>query len=228
MTRWLETGERSRPFTVSDRRWNREDGAVSSGQPGQGEESSTGAWIAAARNYLKLGFTHILPWGSDHILFVLGLFLLAVRWKPLLAQVTCFTVAHSITLGLAVFGLVSLPTRIVEPLIAISIAYVGIENMFRTKPGSARLFIVSLFGLVHGLGFAGVLMDLGLPESEFVTALVFFNIGVEFGQIGVLMCAFAAIGWFRRWRHFRIAILIPCSAVISLVGVCWAVVRLVA
>lgn len=93
------------------------------------------------------------------------------------------------------------------------------------KPNPSRLVIISLFGLVHGLGFAGVLKDIGLPESEFISALVFFNIGVEFGQIGVLFCAFSVIGWFRKWRHFRKAILTPCSAVISVIGTVWAVAR---
>ncbi len=227
MTRWVESGEVSRPFPVAAQVVV-VDREGSSDPSGQREDSSTVDWMASAWIYLKLGFVHILPSGRDHILFVLGLFLLAVRWKPLLAQVTCFTVAHTITLGLGIIGFLSPPAKVVEPLIAVSIAYVGIENIFKTRPGPARLVIVSLFGLVHGLGFAGVLREIGLPDSSFVTALVFFNIGVEGGQIGVLLCAFAAIGWFRRWRHFRKAILIPCSAAISVIGISWAVMRIAA
>jgi hypothetical protein len=108
------------------------------------------------RQYLWLGYTHILPKGLDHILFVLGLFLLSARFKPLLMQVTAFTIAHSITLGLSMYGIVSLPSRIVEPLIALSIAYVAIENVLTRELKPWRIALVFMFGLLHGLGFAGV------------------------------------------------------------------------
>ena len=112
---------------------------------------------------------HILPKGLDHILFVLGIFLLSPRWKTMLLQVTAFTVAHSITLGLSIYGIVSLPSRIVEPLIALSIAYVAIENLLTRELKPWRLALVFMFGLLHGLGFAGVLRELGLPREEFLT-----------------------------------------------------------
>lgn len=121
---------------------------------------------AIARPYLRLGFTHILPGGLDHVLFVLGLFLLAPMWRPVLAQVTTFTLAHSITLGLALYGAVSVSRAIVEPLIALSIAYVAVENLVTTELKPWRLALVFLFGLLHGMGFAGVLQDLSLAPSE--------------------------------------------------------------
>ena len=123
------------------------------------------------RQYLWLGYTHILPKGLDHILFVLGIFLLSPRLKTMLLQVTAFTIAHSITLGLSIYGIVSLPPRIVEPLIALSIAYVAIENLVTRELKPWRLALVFMFGLLHGLGFAGVLRELGLPREEFLTAL---------------------------------------------------------
>ena len=118
--------------------------------------------IEIVRQYLWLGYTHILPKGLDHILFVLGLFLLSAQLKPLLLQVTSFTIAHSITLGLSMYGIVSLPSRIVEPLIALSIAYVAIENLVTRELKPWRIALVFMFGLLHGLGFAGVLRELGL------------------------------------------------------------------
>ncbi|AWT61004.1 MAG: hypothetical protein DF168_02229 [Candidatus Moanabacter tarae] len=224
MTRWIEAGEVSQPFSVRKKvvTINRD----LSPTPTEREKDITMVkWLNSAWIYLKLGFVHILPYGSDHILFVLGLFLFSVQLRPLLAQVTCFTFAHTITLALGIIGFLTPPAKVVEPLIAFSIAYIGFENIARAKPNPSRLVIISLFGLVHGLGFAGVLKDVGLPKQEFISALVFFNIGVEFGQIGVLLCAFSILGWFRKWRHFRKAILIPCSAVISVIGTVWAVAR---
>jgi len=119
----------------------------------------------------------------DHILFVLGIFLLSTAWRPILLQVTTFTIAHSITLGLTMYGIVSLPSSIVEPLIALSITYVAVENLWTTELKPWRLALVFMFGLLHGMGFAGVLRGLGLPRSEFLTALLTFNLGVEGGQL---------------------------------------------
>src|SRR5205085_1006395 len=138
------------------------------------------------RQYLILGFTHVVPHGVHHILFVLGLFLLSARVKPVLLQVTSFTVAHSITLGLTIYGVVSVSPRIVEPAIALSIAYVAIENLTTSKLKPWRVAIVFAFGLLHGMGFAGVLKDLGLPRNQFLTALITFNVGVEAGQLAVI------------------------------------------
>ena len=129
------------------------------------------------------------------MLFVLGIYLLSGRARSVLWQVSAFTVAHSITLGLSMYGLVAVPPRIVEPLIALSIAYVAIENIFLSELKSWRVALVFAFGLLHGMGFAGALKELGLPRSEFVTALLTFNVGVEAGQLAVIGAAFLLVGW---------------------------------
>ena len=153
-----------------------------------------------AWQYFTLGFTHILPKGLDHILFVLGIFLLSTRWRSVLLQVSTFTIAHSITLGLTMYGVVSLPARVVEPMIALSIAYVAIENLVTSELKPWRLALVFSFGLLHGMGFAGVLRDSGLPRPQFLTALVTFNVGVEAGQLTVIAIAFATVAYWRRNR----------------------------
>lgn len=179
-------------------------------------------------SYLVVGFEHIVPRGSDHILFILGIFLLSIRMKPLLWQVTMFTVAHTITLGLSMNGVISLPSNIVEPLIALSIAYVGIENIFAHQLHKSRLFLVFCFGLLHGLGFAGVLVDFGMPDDAFATALISFNVGVELGQLAVISAAFLAVGlWFSSKSWYRKFIIIPSSAVISLIGLFWTYERII-
>ena len=204
---WLKEGEKSEPYVLGEGLKPRTRGEI--------------AW-----QYTQLGFTHILPYGLDHILFVLGLFLLSVRWKPLLIQVTSFTVAHSITLGLSIYGVFSLPPTIVEPLIAASIVYVAVENILTSKLHAWRPFVVFGFGLLHGLGFAGVLHEVGLPRAEFVTGLVAFNLGVEFGQLAVITLAFGLVGYWGKDRPwYRHRVVIPASAAIALTGLYWTVER---
>jgi hydrogenase/urease accessory protein HupE len=178
------------------------------------------------KQYLALGYTHILPKGLDHILFVLGIFLLSRRWKPILLQVTAFTVAHTITLGLTIYGVVSARPAVVEPLIALSIVYVAIENVVTSRLTPWRLALVFAFGLVHGMGFAGVLSELGLPRSEFLPALVSFNVGVEAGQLSVIAAAFAAVGLFRDRPWYRARIAVPASIAIAATGLVWAIQRI--
>lgn len=191
----------------------------------------TGEMIAKTRaqvalEYTVLGFTHILPKGLDHILFVLGLFLLSVRVKPLLIQVTAFTVAHSITLGLTIYGIFSLSPAIVEPLIAASIVYVALENVATSELKPWRPFVVFGFGLLHGMGFAGVLQEVGLPRSEFLTALVTFNLGVELGQLSVIAAAYLLVGmWGRGHPWYRARVVIPASLAIAAVGLYWTIER---
>lgn len=150
-------------------------------------------WQAFA-SYILVGFDHILPKGLDHILFVLGLFLLSAKLGPLLWQISAFTLAHTVTLALGALGWVQVPGSIVEPLIAASIVYVAVENIFARRLNPWRPAIVFCFGLLHGLGFASVLGAFGLPEAQFVPALLGFNIGVEFGQLTVVAVA-ALILW---------------------------------
>jgi len=204
---WLEPGQRSEPFALA------------------------AAVVPAPRTrvawqYLVLGFTHILPKGLDHILFVLGLFLLAVRWRPLLMQVTAFTVAHTITLALTMYGVVGLSPRVVEPLIALSIVYVAVENVLRPELRPSRVALVFAFGLLHGMGFAGVLRELGLPRRSFVEALVAFNVGVEVGQLAVIALAALVVGRFRGRPWYRRRVVVPASCAIATVGAYWFVVRI--
>ncbi|MDH3309826.1 MAG: HupE/UreJ family protein [Gammaproteobacteria bacterium] len=206
---WLKDGELSESYVL-----------------GVGLERKTRMEVAA--QYTVFGFTHILPKGLDHILFVLGLFLLSLRWKPLLIQVTSFTIAHTITLGLSIFGILSLSPAIVEPLIAASIAYVAIENIMTAELKPWRPFVVFGFGLLHGLGFAGVLNEIGLPRSEFVTALLSFNIGVELGQLAVITLAYLLIGlWWKEKDWYRARLVLPLSALIAATGVYWTIERIV-
>jgi hydrogenase/urease accessory protein HupE len=204
---WLKNGERSVPYVV-----------------GKGFDQRT--LVDVVREYTVLGFTHIVPLGLDHILFVLGLLLLSTRMAPLLIQVTAFTVAHSVTLALSVYGVVSLPSSIVEPLIAASIVYVAVENIFTRQLKPWRALVVFAFGLLHGLGFAGVLDEVGLPQGQFVPALVSFNLGVELGQLAVIAMAFFAVGlWARNKTWYRSRVMVPASAAIAAVGLFWIVQR---
>jgi hypothetical protein len=184
--------------------------------------------LEIVRQYLWLGYTHILPKGLDHILFVLGIFLLSPRLKTMLLQVTAFTIAHSITLGLSMYGILSLPSRIVEPLIALSIAYVAIENLITRELKPWRVALVFLFGLLHGLGFAGVLRELGLPRAEFLTALLTFNLGVEGGQLTIIAAALVATAPFVKQGWYRQRVVIPASILIAATGIYWTIARLLA
>ena len=175
--------------------------------------------------YLTLGFTHIVPHGLDHMLFVVGIFLFSRQLRTVLWQVSAFTLAHSLTLGLSIYGLLSVPSSIVEPLIAISIAYIAIENLVLTELKPWRIGLVFAFGLLHGMGFAGALQELGLPRSEFLTALVTFNVGVEAGQLAVIGAAFLLVGWQCHREWYRGRVVVPASVLIGCTAVYWTVER---
>jgi hypothetical protein len=176
--------------------------------------------------YLQLGFTHIIPLGFDHILFIMCLFLLSPKLKTIIWQATAFTIAHSITLGLAMYGIVSAPSHIIEPVIALSILFIAVENIITDKLKPARILIVFAFGLIHGLGFAGVLKDLGLPQTEFVNALVSFNLGVELGQISIILGAWLLFGkWFNQKPWYRGRIVNPMSVFIAMIALYWTIER---
>ena len=196
--------------------------------PGPGGASPAPVRGNSAWQFVELGFTHILPKGLDHILFVLGLFLLSPKLKPLLWQVTAFTLAHSITLALAVLGIFALPGRVVEPLIALSIAVVAIENLFHTEVSPWRWVGVFGFGLIHGLGFAGVLNEVSLPRDQIGVALLSFNIGVELGQLAVIALALAATKWCEDRAWYGPWVRRPACLLIALAGVVWTVERLMA
>lgn len=190
------------------------------------DQAGKQSWGSVFVDYLFVGFDHIVPKGLDHILFVVGLFLLSTRLSPLLWQVTMFTLAHSVTLALGLLDIIRLPGEIVEPLIAASILYVAIDNLRGPDLGRARTAIVFAFGLLHGLGFAGVLSEYGLPPGQFVPALIAFNIGVEVGQIAVIALCFLAVGfWFGQRSWYRAVVVIPGSLVIGAIAAYWAVER---
>lgn len=172
-------------------------------------------------SYLQLGFTHIVPKGLDHILFVVGLFLASIRISALLWQVTAFTVAHTATLALGMLGIVTLSPRVVEPLIAASILYVAVEAIAHRQLRCGRLAVVFAFGLLHGLGFAGVLKEFDLPPAEFVLGLLSFNLGVELGQLSVIGGCFALLGWGMRKDWYRSVVVLPASVLIAAVGAFW-------
>jgi HupE / UreJ protein len=198
-------------------------GAVSDALPREG--FATEGVLPVFGRFIVSGFEHIIPKGLDHILFVLGLFFFSLHLRPLLWQVTAFTLAHTVTLALASLGIVSIPASIVEPLIAASIVYVAVENIFGGKDAGAswsRIAVVFAFGLLHGLGFASVLGDVGLPEGRFAVALIGFNIGVELGQLAVIAVAFLALALpFGQKDWYRRVIAVPASLVIAGIGAWW-------
>ncbi len=209
---WLRNDEVSQPFSLT-------------------EVFTQASFFQVVRTYLVSGFEHILPKGLDHILFILGIFLLSVQIKPLLWQVTMFTIAHTITLGLSMNGVLNLPANIVEPLIALSIAYIGIENILTPNLHKSRLLIVFIFGLLHGLGFASVLSDFGLPDNNFATALISFNIGVEIAQLSIILLAYFFIANLLRRQlaheqYYRRYIVIPGSLLIAITGLFWTYERI--
>ncbi len=177
-------------------------------------------------NYTVVGYYHILPLGVDHILFIVGLFLMSTRLKPLLWQVSTFTLAHSITLALGVLGILVVPSSIVEPLIAVSIVYVCIENIFMPHMSKWRPVVIFFFGLLHGQGFAGALKEFGLSTNNIASGLIGFNLGVELGQVSVILICFLLVGfWFSKKEWYRRVIVIPASTVIALIGAFWVVQR---
>ncbi len=187
---------------------------------GSGHVAST-VW-----SFGKQGFGHVIPAGLDHILFVLGLFLLGRSWKPLIMQVSAFTLAHSATLALVTLGRIEASPKIVEPLIAASIALVAFENIWKPVYSLRRLLVVFAFGLVHGLGFASGLNDLTIPKGSLLAALGGFNLGVEAGQLAAIALAFLLTCWVRDEGFYRRYVAVPGSAVIGLAGVYWTVERL--
>ena len=204
---WIKQDEPSRPFSLT-------------------EVYTKPTFWSVAVTYIEIGFSHIVPGGLDHILFVLGIFLISMRLRQLILQVTMFTVAHSITLSSSAYGFISLPSMLIEPMIALSIVYVAVENLLTDRLSRYRLPVVFGFGLLHGLGFASFLTEFGLPEDLYLAALLWFNLGVEFGQLALLVGAYLAITiWFNDPSKYRRVITIPGSALIAVVGAFWVLER---
>jgi hypothetical protein len=177
---------------------------------------------------LWLGFRHIVPEGLDHILFVVGLWLGTRTWRSLLVQVTTFTAAHSLTLGLVMAGVIphgGVIGRVVEIGIAVSIAWIAIENCRADGVGRRRWLLVAAFGLLHGMGFAGALSEQPWPADGLAIAVALVNVGIEGGQLAVLAACAALVGWAWRRPWYRTRIAIPASLAIGLCGLFWAVQR---
>ena len=174
-------------------------------------------------NYFILGIQHIIPKGLDHILFIVGLFFFSVTLKPLLIQVTMFTIAHSITLIFVSVSYINVNPLIVEPIIALSIAYVGIENIFKQYVKEyLRYIIIFFFGLLHGLGFALVLSDIGYQSSKLILNLISFNLGIEAAQIFIILFLYILLGIkFSNKKYYRYIFQVPVSLFIALVGIYW-------
>lgn len=204
-----------------DRRFGRADEGVSSSAP-----SPDIGPLALSWRYIEFGFRHIIPDGPDHALFVLGLFLLSPRIKPVLWQITAFTIAHTVTLTLTTLHIIGLPSSIVEPTIALSIAFIGIENLITTKVHPWRPAVAFLFGLVHGMGVATAFNEVGFPPGRLVPSLAAFTVGVEGGHLAVLAAAFLLLAWSRDKPWYRKRVAIPLSCLISVTALFWAVQRI--
>ena len=177
-------------------------------------------------NYLQTGFEHVIPLGYDHILFILSLFFFNSRLKTAIIQCSIFTLAHSLTLALVALGYIQFNTRVIEVIIALSIFVVALENIFHATLNWWRLLMVFIFGLVHGMGFATALKEIGLPENEFLTALVGFNCGVEVAQIVIiLLCYFLLAKWVSKKNWYREKLAHPLSLLISCIALFWAIER---
>jgi hydrogenase/urease accessory protein HupE len=187
----------------------------------------TGFWHNAW-SFIGLGVEHILL-GFDHVLFVLALLLSFVSLRNTLKSVTAFTLAHSVTLILAGTGIVVLTPRIVEPIIALSIAFVAIGTVFLRRYALFRSVetkagMIFLFGLFHGLGFAGLLQDFSIPEGRFLSSLLFFNVGIEIGQLLIIIVLLPIIYLFRSKAWYPLAIKI-IAVMISAVALIWFIER---
>lgn len=191
----------------------------------QPADSGPGAWSTFER-FAVLGFRHIIPEGLDHCLFVLGLFLLSPRVRPVLFQISAFTLAHTLTLTLTSLNIIGLPSHVVEPAIAASIAVVGIENLFTKRVDWKRSIVAFGFGLVHGMGVATAFNEAGFPEGRLIPSLAAFTVGVEAGHLAVLAGAFALLAWTRSRPWYRTRVAVPLSLAISLVALVWFVQRI--
>jgi hypothetical protein len=179
------------------------------------------------RTFIQSGVHHIMI-GPDHILFLVGLLLLGGTWTTLLGIVTAFTIGHSITLSLAALNVLTPPASIIEPAIALSIVFVGADNLVRGDGRDLRAWVALVFGLVHGFGFANVLREFGLPREALGWSLFSFNFGVEIGQLGVVLVVATALAMVRaRSPRLGDLVLVGGSVLVMLAGTAWFIQRIV-
>ena len=179
--------------------------------------------LVSFMNFFVLGIQHIIPKGLDHILFIFGLFLFSSSINKLVKQITIFTIAHSVTLIFVSLSVIKINSNIVEPVIALSIVYVGVENIFKNYIKEYLRYIVILFfGLLHGLGFALVLSDIGYRSSKLYLNLISFNIGIEVAQISLILFLYLLVGIkFAKNQYYRIVFQLPSSIFIASIGLYW-------
>ena len=183
--------------------------------------------IEIAKQYLSLGFTHVIPLGFDHILFIVSIFFLNSNLRSVIIQCSVFTVAHSISLGLSAANIIIPNATFIEPLIAFSIVVTSVENIVYDEVKKSRLVIIGLFGLIHGLGFASALKDIGIPENHFLSSLLFFNIGVESGQVLIIIAAYYLVSkWFSTKVWYKQRIVYPLSCVTGCIALYWMIQRI--
>ncbi len=177
--------------------------------------------------YFKLGFLHIIPEGLDHVLFVISLCLLNTRLRSIILQASAFTIAHTVALALSMKNIIVAPGIIVEPVIALSIVFVAVENIILHELKPWRIILVFCFGLIHGLGFASALNETGLPPGKFYTSVLMFNVGVEVCQILIIAAIFSLIiRPFKDKLWYRYRIVYPVSIAIALISSYWMIERL--
>lgn len=177
--------------------------------------------------YIFCGFEHIIPLGLDHILFISCIFFLNTQLKQIVLQTSMFTLAHSITLALAMYGVIHPIASVIEPLIAFSIFFLALENIFTDKVKPWRVLMVFFFGLIHGLGFADALSSLGLPSYAFANALISFNVGVELGQLAIILGLYLTIAkLFSKKTWYKSHIIVPSSLCIAAIALYWTIERL--
>jgi hydrogenase/urease accessory protein HupE len=179
--------------------------------------------------YFKLGFTHIIPQGIDHVLFIIGICLINTKLKSIIWQASAFTVAHTVALALSMKNIIVAPSPVIEPIIALSIVFVAVENIILNELKPWRVLLVFMFGLIHGLGFASSLNEIGLPPNKFFTSILMFNVGVEICQVMIIALIFSLlINPLKTKTWYRYRIVYPISIAIALVSSYWTVERLVA
>ena len=178
--------------------------------------------------FIYLGYIHVFPFGYDHILFIISIFLISSNLKSGIIQCSLFTLAHSITLIISTLGLYIPNSNIIEPLISFSIVVTAIENILFDKIKLSRYILVFFFGLIHGLGFANALIEAGISNTHLITSLLAFNLGVEIGQLAVIFfCYFTFIKWFRDKTWYKSRIVYPISAAIACIALFWTIERIV-
>lgn len=177
--------------------------------------------------YTCLGFKHVIPFGFDHILFIIAFLLLQPNIGKALLIASLFTIAHSISLGIASAGYFLPPSSIIEPFITFSIVIVAVENIFFEKTKSWQGIQVFIFGLIHGMGFVSALNEIGIPDKQFFTALLSFNLGVEIAQIIViLLFYFLLVKWMSNKTNYKEKVVLPLSCIIGCIAIYWTIQRL--